>query len=89
MKDFWWRWQAQCNTKDVPDSLVSDVVNLTRDEPYQGGFSEKKEEGDISRSSKALTQSRLTSLYTQGQQKVVEAAPCVEGRMAISFRLVV
>jgi hypothetical protein len=63
---------------------VSEVVNTTRDAPYQGGFSEKKEEGDA-RSSKALMQSRLSSLYTQGQQKVVEAAPCAEGRMAISF----
>lgn len=68
---------AQCSTKDIPDSLVSEVVNTTRDAPYQGGFSEKKEEGDA-RSSKALMQSRLSSLYTQGQQKVVEAARCAE-----------
>lgn len=62
---------------------MSEVVDLTRDGPYQGAFFEKKEEGDA-RPNKALMQSRLTSLY-QGQQKVVEAAPFVEGRMAISL----
>lgn len=85
MKNFRWRWQAQCNTKDISDSLVSEVENPSRDGPYQGGFSEKKDEGDVLRSSKGLMQSRLTSLYSQGQQKVVESAPAVEGRMAISF----
>ncbi|KAG0590882.1 hypothetical protein KC19_1G132600 [Ceratodon purpureus] len=67
---------AQCSTKDIPDSHVSEVVDLTRDGPYQGASFEKKEEGDA-RPNKALMQSRLTSLY-QGQQKVVEAAPFVE-----------
>lgn len=87
MCDFWWRWQAQCSTKDIPNSLVSEVKIPTTGGPYQGGYSERKEEADVLRSSKGLMQSRLTSLYTHGQQKVVETAPCVEGRMAISFGL--
>lgn len=84
-----WRWQAQCSTKDIPNSLASEVKTPTIGGPYQGGYSERKEEADALRSSKGLMQSRLTSLYTHGQQKAIETAPSVEGRTSIAFGLLV
>lgn len=82
---FWWRFQAQCSTKDIPKSLVSEVKAPTIGGPDQGGYSERKDETDVLKSGKGLMQSRLTSLYTNGHQKAVETAHYVEGRMTISF----
>lgn len=87
MCGLWWRWQAQCSTKDIPNSHVPESKSATIGGPYQSSYSERKEDADVQKGSKGLMQSRLTSLYSNGQHKATETASRVEGMWATSFGL--
>lgn len=71
--------QAQCSMKEILNS-VSVKVPSTIEVAHQNGTSDKKEDGEILRSSRAMTQARLPTLYSNGFQKVVEPARDLTGR---------
>lgn len=71
--------QAQCGMKDI-SNLVSVKVPSTIEVAHQNGTSDKKEDGEILRSTRATTQLRLPTLYSNGFQKVVEPARDLTGR---------
>lgn len=70
--------QAQCSMRDIISSSLP-VSSPPTTDANQIVVPEVREEGSHLKPSRALTQSKITSLYTNGQHKVVESTETLTG----------